>query len=263
MTSNASHETDNSPLRSICREVRRRVDAFLKSDPPTEVLRTTQRQTRESIAVIEEALARYPLHTLSLSYNGGKDCLVLLVLYLSCLATYPSPLPQSLQSIYIVSKDPFAQVDSFVASSSEQYHLDLLRLERESMREAFREYLEDGGAGKEVQAILVGTRRTDPHGGDLGPFSPTDRRWPAFMRVCAVLEWHYREIWAFIRHLEIPYCELYDQGYTSLGGTKDTHPNPALLAEGGNGAGNLAVDGKRYKPAHQLWEDEEERLGRD
>ena len=64
------------------------------------------------------------------------------------------------------------------------------------MREAFREYLEDGGAGKEVQAILVGTRRTDPHGGDLGPFSPTDRRWPAFMRVCAVLEWHYREIWA-------------------------------------------------------------------
>ena len=67
----------------------------------------------------------------------------------------------------------------------------------------------------------------------------------------------------FIRQLEIPYCELYDQGYTSLGGTKDTHPNPALLVEKGKEAGNLAVDGKRYKPAHQLWEDEEERLGRD
>ena len=87
-------------------------------------------------------------------------------------------------------------MDSFVASSSKQYHLDLLRLERESMREAFREYLEDNGAGKEVEAILVGTRRTDPHGGSLNAFSPTDRRWPAFMRVCAVLDWHYREIWA-------------------------------------------------------------------
>ena len=60
MTSGGSRETDDSPLRSICRDVRRRVDKFLSSDPPTEVLRATQRQTRESIAVIEEALARYP-----------------------------------------------------------------------------------------------------------------------------------------------------------------------------------------------------------
>ena len=151
------------------------------------------------------------------------------------------------------------------------------------MREAFREYLEDGGPGNEVKAILVGTRRTDPHGGDLSSFSPTDRKWPAFMRVCPILEWHYREIWAvsawynpllrvhnanrgrqqFIRHLDIPYCELYDQGYTSLGGTKDTHPNPALQVAEGEKAGHLAGNGKRYKPAHQLWEDEEERLGRD
>lgn len=44
-------------------------------------------------------------------------------------------------------------------------------------------------------------------------------------------------------------------GYTSLGGTTDTHPNPALRAEGGEGNG--------YRPAHELVEDDEERLGRD
>lgn len=60
----------------------------------------------------------------------------------------------------------------------------------------------------------------------------------------------------FLRHLNIPYCELYDQGYTSLGGTNDTHPNPALKVEGSDGE-------VRYRPAYELEEDREERLGRD
>ena len=57
-----------------------------------------------------------------------------------------------------------------------------------------------------------------------------------------------------MRHLDIPYCELYDQGYTSLGGTTDTHPNPKLAAEGRGGM---------FRPAYELVEDEDERLGRD
>jgi len=121
------------------------------------------------------------------------------------------------------------------------------------MKEAFREYLD--GTGKSIKAIFVGTRRTDPHGGKLGPFNMTDRGWPEFMRVHPVLDWRYAEVWAFLRHLDIPYCELYDQGYTSLGGTNDTHPNPALRVEDGGAV--------RYRPAYELVEDAEERLGRD
>lgn len=63
--------------------------------------------------------------------------------------------------------------------------------------------------------------------------------------------------------MQIPYCELYDLGYTSLGGTQDTHPNPALMIREGETGGRLAVDGDRYRPAHELCEDDEERLGRD
>jgi FAD synthetase len=54
---------------------------------------------------------------------------------------------------------------------------------------------------------------------------------------------------------------LYDQGYTSLGGTTDTHPNPALKAAGeSKGKENKS---QTFKPAYELVEDEAERLGRD
>lgn len=146
------------------------------------------------------------------------------------------------------------------------------------MREAFRGYLDDerkrdtrgrrkgdqkrsmkttdiarsGDEDSGIQGIFVGTRRTDPHGGNLQSFTPTDGGWPPFMRILPVLEWRYQEVWAFLRHLDIPYCELYDLGYTSLGGTNDTHPNPVLrIAEG------------KYLPAHELRKDEDERLGRE
>ncbi len=54
--------------------------------------------------------------------------------------------------------------------------------------------------------------------------------------------------------MRIPFCELYNRGFTSLGGTADTHPNPAL-ALGGDKSG--------FRPAYELMADDEERLGRD
>lgn len=58
----------------------------------------------------------------------------------------------------------------------------------------------------------------------------------------------------FIRHLEIPFCDLYNRGFTSLGGMTDTHPNPALA---------LDANGTKFRPAYELVADDEERLGRD
>jgi len=61
------------------------------------------------------------------------------------------------------------------------------------MKEAFKLYLEEH---KSIKAILVGMRRTDPHGQNLTHFDETDHGWPAFMRVHPVIVWHYVEIWA-------------------------------------------------------------------
>ncbi|KOS17182.1 putative FAD synthase [Escovopsis weberi] len=259
-TGTAVGATRPRPLRDVCREMGDRVEAFLAEAPQSALLRSVQAQLRTSMAVVEEALDRYPLEQISLSYNGGKDCLVLLIMILAGLARHHAkhaadvdgdarPAPDSLQAVYVVSKHPFAEVDDFVASSSAEYHLDVMRYAM-PMKKGLEAYLADRPG---VRAIFVGTRRTDPHGEKLAHFDATDDGWPAFMRVHPVIDWHYAEIWAFIRHVGIPYCPLYDQGYTSLGGTQDTHPNPHLKG----------ADGRGFRPAYELIADEEERLGRD
>jgi len=248
----------DATLLPICTALAARVNAFLESEPHTPMLKAVQTQTRVALGVISTALDRYSLDEISLSYNGGKDCLVLLILLLSSLATYSRrPLPRALKTVYILSAHPFAEVDLFVDESVKKYRLDLARYAM-PMKEAFKVYLEEH---ERVKAILVGTRRTDPHGQSLTHFDPTDSGWPSFMRVHPVIDWHYAEIWAFIRYFEIPYCPLYDQGYTSLGGTTDTHPNPALKA----GGRVTTEDGKdqTFRPAYELVEDKAERLGRD
>ncbi|KAI9723929.1 MAG: hypothetical protein M1812_000647 [Candelaria pacifica] len=246
---------DCNDLRTKSAELRRRVFAFLNSDLPTDHLRSVQDQVRISVGVVEDALDRYSLDELSISYNGGKDCLVLLILFLAALASKPNRAPAKIQSVYIVSRFPFMEIDTFVNESSEAYALDLNRYTK-PMKISFGEYLEEK---PNVKAIFVGTRRTDPHGANLTFFDPTDHGWPDFMRIHPVIDWHYAEIWTFIRHLQIPYCPLYDLGYTSLGGTLDTHPNPALRSKIESSQENSMV----FRPAYELVEDREERLGRD
>lgn len=93
--------------------------------------------------------------------------------------------------MYILAPHPFPTVDSFVHSSSAHYHLHLTRYQL-PLKPAFSLYLQEHPA---VKCIFVGTRRTDPHGGGLSAFDPTDGGWPAFMRCHPVLEWGYGDVW--------------------------------------------------------------------
>ncbi len=131
--------------------------------------------------------------------------LVLLIVIVACLARHfssskttpnatvpnepatPKLFPEKFQAVYIVSQDPFPEIDSFVASSSAEYHLEVARYTL-PMRKGLESYLADRPS---IQAVFVGTRRTDPHGENLKPFDPTDAGWPPFMRVHPVLDWHY------------------------------------------------------------------------
>lgn len=101
----------------------------------------------------------------------------------------------------------------------------------EGMRRALELYKEKF---PKIEAILIGTRRTDPHGCKpslLGSIreslvlttgcgviakltfrNPTDSGWPAFERINPIINWGYGDVWTFLRKLDVPYCKLYDEG---------------------------------------------------
>ena len=72
------------------------------------------------------------------------------------------------------------------------------------------------------------------------------------MRINPILDWTFSEIWYFIRKLQLPYCKLYDQGYTSIDNTQNTVRNENLLKS----------DGFSYLPAYMLENQEAERYSR-
>lgn len=82
-----------------------------------------------------------------------------------------------------------------------------------------------------------------------------DPGWPKIMRVSPLLDWKYSDIWNFILNCKIPYCNLYNLGYTSLGSTTNTIPNPYLKS-------SQCCGTKTHLPAYMLQDGSKERSGR-
>ena len=77
-------------------------------------------------------------------------------------------------------------------------------------------------------SVFLGQRSTDPWCGNLELATHCTEGWPDIMRINPILKWSYNDIWNFLLRYELPYCCLYDKGYTSLGDVHSTIPNPLL-----------------------------------
>ncbi|QSL66780.1 hypothetical protein MERGE_001166 [Pneumocystis wakefieldiae] len=210
-----------------------------------------QKNIQISMSVLRQALDKYGFGGISISFNGGKDALVMLILYFYTLRQYSSEKEgikmKRIPAIYIQNPYPFSEIEYFVKKCSENYVLDLV-YKKSPMKTALKEYLDEY---PEIKAVLVGSRRSDPGCSMLKHFDPTDFDWPYCIRVHPIIDWCYSNIWEFLKDLNIEYCSLYDQGYTSIGGTQDTFRNP-----------ELQLDHDRFRPAYELIDGHKERLGR-
>jgi FAD synthetase len=204
---------------------------------------------------IEECVAQYKSGEICLAYNGGKDCTVLLHLLHAVLTRKGRE--GKIKVLYISSENPFKEVDTFIKESIERYNLHMIKIPGQ-IREALHELkMKDS----HIKAILLGTRYTDPFSDKLTIFCPTDTDWPEYMRVHPILEWSYTDVWSYLRTLNIPYCPLYDMGYTSLGSTNNTVPNPSLKKRKDSDHTQSEIAGL-YHPAYMLADDTMERAGR-
>lgn len=179
---------------------------------------------------------------ISFSYNGGKDCQVLLLLYLSCLWEYFVCHAQNSQydrkyhrfpmtklpTVFIDLEETFSTLEEFIVSTSTRYHLSLYENQREhgiTMPVAFERFLQ---LYPETKAIVIGIRHTDPYGEYLKPIQPTDSNWPDFIRLQPLLHWKLTNIWSFLLYSGEPISGLYGVGFTSIGSINSTMPNPHL-----------------------------------
>uniref|UniRef100_A0A8D8M8Y9 FAD synthase n=1 Tax=Cacopsylla melanoneura TaxID=428564 RepID=A0A8D8M8Y9_9HEMI len=208
---------------------------------------------KHSLEVIAQCLDTYSLESCFLSFNGGKDCTLLLHL-VNAVLKHKSQLNtrgQKLLAVYFKQENSFPEVEQFVKECVERYNLELVE-KLGPMKEGLAQLLVER---PHLKAVFMGSRRGDPRCSGLTEIRKTDSGWPEIMRINPLLDWTYQNVWKTIREFNIPYCTLYDQGYSSLGSVHNTTRNPALV--------QIQSDGtEAYLPPDRLLDDLCEREGR-
>jgi FAD synthetase len=183
------------------------------------------------------------------AFGGGKDALVVLDLAMAAMATMPAgtlavlvlecmdaPLELPLQEAVAAARIKYEEGD----------RCRFYRFTGTSLADALTRATHVLPA---LRAVWLGRRDTDLPGvgAHLPQAEDTTLPYPPLRRLYPIRAWTHADVWAYIRAHGLPYCRLYDEGYTSLGtGRRDSQPNATL---GG-------------RPAHTLVEVATERSGR-
>jgi FAD synthetase len=228
-----------------------------------------------ALMCLDHAFRLYGPSSVLCSFNGGKDAVVILHLVRAAYAQFCNQRNDTCpvlkpRVVYFDHADEFPEIITFLHDQVRQLDLDMICFEQGTKFQdglkvlVHNNCVTDENAHIPISlplAFVLGTRLTDPNADGQHQFSPSSHYMPPFMRVNPILDWTYGHVWHFLRLFHLPYCCLYDQGYTSLGTVKDTFPCPALAVVGTHNSSHVASTPK-FWPAYMLRDWEMERAGR-
>eukprot|EP00960_Hanusia_phi_P062070 765034-Hanusia_phi.AAC.2 len=233
----------NDGMRSFAqgpvREKRYPLYEKIRQSPGNE---NTAEKVLKAVKEIDRLLDIMEPGTLALSFNGGKDACAVMHLVREACSLHRTHKFTHVQPIWFKNPtDEFPQLISFVQQQAAQFftHPGQVRsMDGKPLSRLWTLHIANekdfiSGISKiqrqvPLRCIIMGTRRTDPGCAKLSALTASTGNYPPFLRFNPILEWSYRDVWDFIISCELPYCSLYDEGFTSLGTVNDTIRNPAL-----------------------------------
>jgi FAD synthetase len=181
---------------------------------------------RETLEHISAVFDTYGPEHVSLCFNGGKDCTVLMHLLVAAFAHRGvAGGVASIPIVYFKFEEELEELEAFIADMSRYYRFQLTVISGPTMKDCVATLLT---RFPRTRAMFMGQRLGDPGSSSLSLISPSDPSWPPLDRVNSILTWSYQQVWQFLLSLRLPFCRLYELGYTSLGARALTVPNPLL-----------------------------------
>lgn len=115
--------------------------------------------------VLNRTLDTYDASEIFLSFNGGKDCTVLLDL-MSKLFVEKFP-TKRLLCLYIQPENPFDEIEEFIQDCERQYKIEVKAI-RGTVKGALHELCKQNNS--RLKVCVMGCRRTDPHCENLNEY---------------------------------------------------------------------------------------------
>lgn len=189
---------------------------------------------RKAQEILQEAAKKWGNQQIVVAWTGGKDSTVILDII---RRTFGNVVP--FRVMFNDSTIEFPEIYNFVKKYEKEWNLDLLWIKHlkedlvaykkgenaeqkmEVMRIAKINVINHVISEYDVKAFISGIRWDEHEARSKEKFfSPR----PTHMRVHPILQFTLDDIWKYIKMHNVPYVDLYDKGYKSLGEAPFTHP---------------------------------------
>lgn len=194
----------------------------------------------KSRMILREAIERFGSERIAVAWSGGKDSTTILHLIKQEFGKVVIPV------VNIDTSVKFREIYKFRDRVAKEWRLNLIILRNENALKTLRIAedeekccyllktlpLQNGIENYGWQALITAVRWDEQEARAKEQYFSI-RENPPHLRVHPILHFTEVDIWTYIRKYNMPYCELYDKGYRSLGCEPCTYLGKATSERGG------------------------------